>query len=77
MPSPDNRVIAQRFRGFLPVVIDVETGGFDSGDQPHENAYSEDGERIYHASIGKVFVPMWFCVLIVELRAFAAKAKAD
>ena len=27
--------------------------------------------------IGKVFVPMWFCVLIVELRAFAAKAKAD
>ncbi|MDT0634854.1 YncE family protein [Spectribacter hydrogenooxidans] len=41
--------------------IDTETGeitgGFDSGDQPHENAYSEDGERIYHASIGKVFVP--------------------
>lgn len=31
MPSLDNRVIAQRFRGFLPVVIDVETGGFDSG----------------------------------------------
>ncbi|MDX1587646.1 MAG: PQQ-binding-like beta-propeller repeat protein [Oleiphilaceae bacterium] len=33
------------------------TGGFESGDQPHENDYSHDGERIYHASIGKVFVP--------------------
>ena len=31
MPSPDNRVIARRFRGFLPVVVDVETGGFDAG----------------------------------------------
>jgi ribonuclease T len=25
-----NPVIAERFRGFLPVVVDVETGGFDS-----------------------------------------------
>jgi len=33
------------------------TGAFDSGDQPHENNYSADGRRIYHASIGKVFVP--------------------
>ena len=24
-------LISQRFRGFLPVVIDVETGGFNSG----------------------------------------------
>jgi DNA-binding beta-propeller fold protein YncE len=32
-------------------------GGFDSGDQPHENNYSKDGRHIYHASIGKVFVP--------------------
>ena len=40
--------------------IDVLTGkivgGFESGDQPHENTYSEDGKRIYHASIGKVFI---------------------
>ena len=40
--------------------IDVSTGeivgGFESGDQPHENTYSEDGKRIYHASIGKVFI---------------------
>lgn len=32
-------------------------GEFDSGDQPHENVYSADGERIYHASIGRVFIP--------------------
>lgn len=32
-PPPDNKdlhPLAQRFRGFLPVVIDVETGGFNS-----------------------------------------------
>jgi DNA-binding beta-propeller fold protein YncE len=41
--------------------IDTTTGKiigeFDSGDQPHENTYSEDGQRIFHASIGKVYVP--------------------
>ena len=33
------------------------TGGFESGDQPHENNFSADGQRVYHASIGRVFVP--------------------
>ncbi len=41
--------------------IDTATGKiigeFDSGDQPHENTYSKDGQRIFHASIGKVYVP--------------------
>jgi len=41
--------------------IDTATGAivgeFESGDQPHENTYSEDGKLIYHASIGKVYVP--------------------
>jgi DNA-binding beta-propeller fold protein YncE len=41
--------------------IDTATGKiigeFDSGDQPHENTYSKDGSLIYHASIGKVYVP--------------------
>jgi outer membrane protein assembly factor BamB len=41
--------------------IDTATGKiigeFESGDQPHENTYSTDGKLIYHASIGKVFVP--------------------
>ena len=26
---PDTRTMAERFRGYLPVVVDVETGGFD------------------------------------------------
>ncbi len=30
MPASDTPRIAERFRGFLPVVVDVETGGFDS-----------------------------------------------
>jgi hypothetical protein len=30
---------------------------FESGDTPHENNYSEDGERIFHASIGRVYTP--------------------
>lgn len=33
-------------------------GGFPSGDEPHENHFSDDGERIYHASIGRVFLPV-------------------
>ncbi len=41
--------------------IDTETGNiigeFESGDQPHESTYSRDGKRIFHASIGKVYVP--------------------
>ncbi|WP_299733732.1 PQQ-binding-like beta-propeller repeat protein [uncultured Endozoicomonas sp.] len=41
--------------------IDTATGEiigeFSSGDQPHENTYSKDGKLIYHASIGKVYVP--------------------
>ena len=41
--------------------IDTSTGKiigeFDSGDQPHENTYSKDGQLIFHASIGKVYVP--------------------
>ena len=28
-PDPDKPLMAQRFRGFLPVIVDVETGGFD------------------------------------------------
>ncbi len=34
------------------------TGEFASGDSPHENVYSADGERIYHAAIGRVYTPV-------------------
>ncbi|MCW2813936.1 MAG: serine/threonine protein kinase [Nocardioides sp.] len=30
---------------------------FVSGETPHENNYSRDGERIFHASIGRVYLP--------------------
>jgi DNA-binding beta-propeller fold protein YncE len=30
---------------------------FESGETPHENNYSADGTRIFHASIGKVYTP--------------------
>jgi DNA-binding beta-propeller fold protein YncE len=33
-------------------------GSFPSGDQPHENNYSKDGSRIFHASIGTVYTPL-------------------
>jgi ribonuclease T len=29
-PAPFSNRLSERFRGFLPVVVDVETGGFDS-----------------------------------------------
>ena len=31
---------------------------FPSGDTPHENNYSADGSRIFHASIGRVYTPV-------------------
>jgi YVTN family beta-propeller protein len=30
---------------------------FPSGDTPHESSYTKDGERIFHASIGRVYTP--------------------
>ena len=30
---------------------------FESGETPHESNYTEDGSRIFHASIGKVYTP--------------------
>ncbi|SNR42575.1 YncE family protein [Blastococcus mobilis] len=41
--------------------LDIRTGAelreFASGDTPHENNYTADGERIFHASIGTVYTP--------------------
>jgi hypothetical protein len=34
-----------------------KTGEFPSGDSPHENNYSRDGSRVFHASIGRVYTP--------------------
>jgi YVTN family beta-propeller protein len=42
--------------------LDLRTGtklrDFASGDTPHENNYTRDGARIFHASIGTVYTPV-------------------
>ena len=62
-------------------------GGFPSGDEPHESRYSEDGARIYHASIGRVFLPIRSRLLrtlkgdrwlqIVDAKSIEGKCRAD
>lgn len=46
----------------LPDGTTVEIGdrlrSFESGETPHENNYTRDGERIFHASIGRVYTPL-------------------
>jgi DNA-binding beta-propeller fold protein YncE len=43
-------------------VINTKRGkivdSFESGDSPHENNFSENGRRIFHASIGLVYTPL-------------------
>jgi DNA-binding beta-propeller fold protein YncE len=61
--SPDGRHVAvSASTGNVVHILDIRTGEqvgiFPSGDSPHENTYSEDGERIYHASIGLVYTPL-------------------
>jgi YVTN family beta-propeller protein len=41
----------------LDTATGKRTGVFESGDSPHENNYSADQTRIYHASIGRVYAP--------------------
>jgi YVTN family beta-propeller protein len=42
--------------------LDLLTGEklreFASGDTPHENNYTRNGERVFHASIGRVYTPV-------------------
>jgi len=60
--SPDGKQVAVSASTgnvvhILNVRTGVEEGRFESGDSPHENTYSADGKRIYHASIGMVYTP--------------------
>ena len=60
--SPDGkRVAVSASTGNVVHILDTatgqEVGEFPSGDSPHENTYSADGKRIYHASIGMVYTP--------------------
>jgi len=61
--SPDGRRLAVSASTAKKVhIIDVASGqivgNFPSGDQPHENNYSSNGGRIFHASIGTVYTPL-------------------
>lgn len=60
--SPDGQIFLVSASTARKVhAIDTATGDivaeFASGESPHENTYSCDGTKIYHASIGKVYVP--------------------
>ena len=60
--SPNGRHVAvSASTGNVVHILDVRTGTevgrFASGDSPHENTYSKDGKRIFHASIGLVYTP--------------------
>ncbi len=41
----------------LDTATGARVGGFPSGDSPHESIFSKDGSTIYHASIGRVYLP--------------------
>jgi YVTN family beta-propeller protein len=60
--SPDgSRLLVSDSTARKVHVIDPRVGRkvaeFPSGDSPHENNYSKDGTRIFHASIGLVYTP--------------------
>jgi YVTN family beta-propeller protein len=60
--SPNGkRVAVSASTGNVVHILDTSTGRqvgiFPSGDSPHENNYSKDGRRIFHASIGLVYTP--------------------
>jgi YVTN family beta-propeller protein len=61
--SPDGRRVAvSASTGNVVHILDTftgqEVGRFPSGDSPHENNYSADGSKIFHASIGLVYTPL-------------------
>ena len=61
--SPDgSRVAVSASTGNVIHILDTRTGqevrNFPSGDSPHENTYTADGQRLYHASIGLVYTPL-------------------
>jgi DNA-binding beta-propeller fold protein YncE len=61
--SPDGkRLLVSASTAKVIDAIDTATGAIvariPSGDQPHENNFSSDGTRIFHASIGSVFTPL-------------------
>jgi DNA-binding beta-propeller fold protein YncE len=61
--SPDGKHVAvSASTGNVVHILKLKTGEevltFESGDSPHENVYSADGTKIFHASIGLVYTPV-------------------
>jgi DNA-binding beta-propeller fold protein YncE len=61
--SPDGRrLVVSASTANKAHVIDTASGkilgSFESGDSPHENNFSRDGTKIFHASIGTVYTPL-------------------
>jgi DNA-binding beta-propeller fold protein YncE len=61
--SPDGtRLAVSASTANVVDMIDTATGKivgkFPSGDSPHENNYSRDGNLIFHASIGRIYIPL-------------------
>ena len=50
-------MVDETLPGGGPVTMGERLRTFESGDTPHENNYSADGKRIFHASIGRVYTP--------------------
>ena len=60
--SPDGKeVIVSASTANVGQVLRTKDGKiinqFESGDSPHETNYSKDGERLFHAAIGRVYTP--------------------
>ena len=62
LTTDGTKVAVSASTGNVVHVLDVNTGKqvgkFKSGNSPHENVYSKDGSKLYHASIGYVFTPL-------------------
>ncbi|RBY85241.1 YncE family protein [Blastococcus sp. TF02A-26] len=61
--SPDGeRLLVSDSTANVVHELDIRTGTelrtFPSGDTPHENTYTADGGRVFHASIGRVYTPV-------------------
>lgn len=61
--SPDGkRLVVSASTAKVAHVIDTASGSiiasFPTGGQPHENAYTRDGSKIFNASIGRIFTPL-------------------
>ncbi|HET7735451.1 MAG TPA: serine/threonine protein kinase [Nocardioidaceae bacterium] len=50
-------MVNETLPGGATVTMGQRLRTFESGDTPHENNYSKDGSRIFHASIGRVYTP--------------------